>query len=440
MTSPTAQNTDFSRDILGRFTCNGLDEALQSTNNAVRPDARPFDVIVIGGGSFAGVLAQHLFAADIARQHRVLVLEAGRIAVPEHVQNLPVLGLNPPPPTTTDPGVARAEVWGLPWRTNVAGGFPGLAYCLGGRSIYFGGWSPRLLSSELPAASWPAAMIADLTAAKGYFDQAAEQIGTSSTNDFISGVMHAAMRDQLKNGIDGAAVTDAIALASLPIHQDDVPAGQENLFKLEAPLAVQSRAPRSGFFPFNKFSSVPLFIEAARQAQAEATGDDFKKRLMVVPGCHVIRLITDGSSNPRRVVGVDTDQGLIPVPQNGVVVLATGTIESARLAMFSLPGLPSTPRMGANLMAHLRSNLTIRIPRGSIAGLPAAVKELQASALFVKGHRDYHPRHRRTAAGQPEYAGHSQRRARRIQYAACFRQHPAQRGGQRTVGRHGHCV
>ena len=36
-------------------------------------------------------------------------------------------------------------------------------------------------------------------------------------------------------------------------------------------------------------------------------------------------------------------------------------------------------------MAHLRSNLTIRLPRAAIAGLDPAVNELQASALFVKG-------------------------------------------------------
>jgi hypothetical protein len=389
MTSASTQGTDFSRDILGRYTCNGLDEALQSANNSIRPDARPFDVVIIGGGSFAGVLAQHLFAADSAHQHRILVLEAGKLALPEHVQNLPILGLNPPPPTTTDPGTLRAEVWGLPWRTNVGGGFPGLAYCIGGRSIFFGGWSPRLLPSELPPAFWSAAMVADLTAVDGYFDVASDQIGTSTTNDFIFGPMHEKMRDQLKQGIDANAVSDAIALALLPLHLHDVPAGQEDLFKLEAPLAVQGQPLRSGFFPFNKFSSVPLFIETARLAQNEAAGDDVKKRLMIVPGCHGIRLITDGPGNPRRVVAVDTDQGPIPLPNNGVVVLALGTIENARLALISLPGLPTTARMGSNLMAHLRSNLTIRIPRGAIAGLPAAVQELQASALFVKGRHDH---------------------------------------------------
>jgi len=85
MTSPTAQNTDFSRDILGRYTCNGLDEARQSTDAGARPDARPFNVVVIGGGSFAGVVAQHLFFQDKAHRLRILVLEAGRLALPEHV-------------------------------------------------------------------------------------------------------------------------------------------------------------------------------------------------------------------------------------------------------------------------------------------------------------------------------------------------------------------
>src|SRR5215468_11248082 len=113
-TSPTAQYTDFSKDVFGRYVCNGLDEALRSTVG--RPDARPFDIIVIGGGSFGGAVAQHLLYSDTYRNHRILILEAGPYVLPEHVQNLPTLGLFAPPPTTVDPGVPRAEVWGLPWR------------------------------------------------------------------------------------------------------------------------------------------------------------------------------------------------------------------------------------------------------------------------------------------------------------------------------------
>src|SRR5205814_10494871 len=42
--------------------------------------------------------------------------------------------------------------------------------------------------------------------------------------------------------------------------------------------------------------------------------------------------------------------------------------------------------MGKNLIAHLRSNLTIRVPVTSLTSLPpSAPSSLQASALFVKG-------------------------------------------------------
>src|ERR1700681_1334764 len=32
------------------------------------------------------------------------------------------------------------ENWGMPWNSTIR--FGGLAYCFGGRSLYFGGWSP----------------------------------------------------------------------------------------------------------------------------------------------------------------------------------------------------------------------------------------------------------------------------------------------------------
>ncbi|HEY9729195.1 MAG TPA: family 16 glycoside hydrolase [Chroococcales cyanobacterium] len=385
-TNPTAQTTDFSRDVMGRYVCNGLDEALRSTDKTIRPDARPFDIIVIGGGSFGAVLAQHLFYADKAHSHRILVLEGGPLVVPEHVQNLPMLGLDPPGATSIadlrnigQDRTPRNEVWGLPWHSTAK--FPGLAYCLGGRSLFFGGWSPQLLDAETPTSLWPSTVLAELNSQ--YFGQASEQIGTNATNDFIYGSLHEALRQILFQGINTNKVTDAIPLAQLPLHLDDVPPGQENLFKLEAPLAVQSNTPRSGFFPFNKFSTAPLLIKAARTAQSEANNDDVKKRLMVVPNCHVNRLTKVGD----RVTEVQTNQGNIPVPANGAVIIALGTIESTRLALLSFGGISNYNLIGKNLIAHLRSNLTIRIPR---TALPANLtQELQASALFVKGRHQH---------------------------------------------------
>jgi hypothetical protein len=256
-TSPTAQYTDFSKDVLGRYVCNGLDEALLSTVPHSEP--KPFDIVIIGGGSFGCAVAQHLLNRDTFRNHRILVLEAGPFLFPEHVQNLPTIGLVPPP-TRVDPGIPRAEVWGLPWRTDVPLGFPGLAYCVGGRSLFWAGWAPELLDAEMPQALWPGQVVQDL---KGkYFAEAAQQIGVDQTNDFVFGAMHEGLRQLLFNGI--GTVADAIPLDQLP--PPPWPVSASGIEKVEAPLAVQGQPPRPGFFPRNKFSSVPLIIRAARSA------------------------------------------------------------------------------------------------------------------------------------------------------------------------------
>jgi len=375
-TSPTAQYTDFSKDVLGRYVCNGLDEALRSTSG--RADARAFDIVIVGGGSFGGTLAQHLLYADRFVNHRILVLEAGPLFLAEHVQNLPNLGLAAPGPVTVDPGIPRAEVWGLPWRTDVPGGFPGLAYCVGGRSVFFGGWAPELLDAEMPPDRWPPGVIQDLK--DRYFSEAAGQIGVDQTNDFVFGEMHRALRKLLFGGITANQVGAAIPLATLPA--PPWPVGPTGIEKLEAPLAVQGRPPRSGFFPINKFSSVPLVIRATRQAWFESTGDDVLKRLMVVPNCHVTRLETSVSQGSGQVTVVHTNQGPIQLPPRGVVVLAAGTIESTRLALESFPGTLGYELIGTNLIGHMRSNYTFRLPRAVVPGLVS--RDLQASALFVK--------------------------------------------------------
>src|SRR5439155_9846939 len=86
-----------------------------------------------------------------------------------------------------------------------------------------------------------------------------------------------------------------------------------NLLKLEAPLAVQTQT-EPGLFPFNKFSAVPLLMQAARIASIEADGTgieaDSRKRLMVVPKRHVQELLTETQGdNWVRVVGVRVVDG-----------------------------------------------------------------------------------------------------------------------------------
>ncbi|HUC97379.1 MAG TPA: FAD-dependent oxidoreductase, partial [Candidatus Polarisedimenticolaceae bacterium] len=136
-TSQKSPITDFSRDVLGRYVCNGFDEADASTDPnprpdvkrfEARPDARPFDFVVIGGGTFGAALAEHLWFRGAGRGHRILVLEAGPFFLPEHVQNLPVLHLTNPTATTINElrqnnqfGInnPRAEVWGLAWQSGI---------------------------------------------------------------------------------------------------------------------------------------------------------------------------------------------------------------------------------------------------------------------------------------------------------------------------------
>jgi choline dehydrogenase-like flavoprotein len=395
MATTAKTSTDFTQDVLGRYVCNTLDEALTSTQGA--RDARPFDIIVIGGGSFGPVFAQHFFARDKDRHHRILVLDAGSLVLTQHFQNYPPMDYGPAGPVEADPFVPRNEVWGLPWRfdkDNIPIGFTGLAYCLGGRSVFFGGWSPRLLNEEMPDTLWPAWVKDELQTR--YFDEASEQIGTDASNDFINGPMHDALRTQLRDGVNGGDVTDAL--------------NPTTDAELEAPLAVVAHTD-SGLFPFNKFSAVPLLIKAARKAAQDSGYSDVKKNLMVVPQCRVIRLITDVQNGVGRVTGVEVEvhkrvnnnfepikeRKTISVPPNGQVVIALGTIESTRLALLSFAGISNYAQIGQNLMAHLRSNLTIRIPREALATLDPNLKALQGSALFMKGRHDF-----TDASGNPD--------------------------------------
>jgi hypothetical protein len=411
----TAESTTFSLDTMGRLVCNTLQEARDSAGQLVGGRTRDFDTIVVGGGTFGSVVAEHLFISDTTRSRRILVLEAGPYVLPEHVQNMPMVA-----PVNGAPDMR------VPWANHPALNYAGLLFAIGGRSLTWGGWSPELLDVEL--VDWPAAARAELRAR--YFAESSRQIGVKETNDFIYGPLHTALRKQLDEGLNIAGNETGFAFADLLDHPavrypdpgepaldakilrdwlglpatDTTPLAKlKELFKLEAPLAVQSNT-LPGFFPTNKFSAAPGIIRAARLASSEADGvgpaADARKRIMVVPDCHVQELITETQpDNWVRVTGVrvwqnggSVDMMLAP-PRNGAqsaVVLALGTVETTRVARTtfqqSLAGR-AADRMGKNLIAHLRSNLTIRIPRAAIAANlpPTLIPSLQVSALLVKG-------------------------------------------------------
>jgi hypothetical protein len=292
---------------------------------------------------------------------------------------------------------------GLAWHSNER--FPGLAYCLGGRSLYWGGWSPQFLDSEMPTQDspnpWPLPPVDDL---KGRFVQEAnEQLGAIEANDFINGKLHEVMREKLLGALDDGAVPSAFDLDQLPLQIQkpslDGLAPEERLAeerrrKLEAPYAVVTRA-RSGFFPPNKFSSVPLLMAAARDAYRSSNGVDNAKRLMVVPQLsrHETRRRhrdhRDGGLRPSRKR--HRDQPGIRLlrsdeDRRGVVVLASAAVESTRLAQISFQDLPfeSYRLIGNNFMAHTRADVSFRIRRDSIPELKE-LDFLEVTALQVRG-------------------------------------------------------
>jgi len=447
----TTEDTSFTHDILGRYVCNTFDEARKSG---------PFDVIIIGGGTFGLTLAQDLFersrptnAAIKPNNYRILVLEGGPFTLPEHVQDIPNMALaspntvqadrttfldTPAGPQSVGPGnalpatrqelinagldkTAVFENWGMPWNSTIR--FGGLAYCLGGRSLYFGGWSPRYLATEMEmaptdavksASPWPRTLVEDLNIR--YFLEAARQTGASTSNDYIAGTMHNFFRQKLFNLY--TTIPNIVPTAELPDYVTDaledqgqgiqdivsgaVPppyTGFVDSLRLDAPLAVQILS-RPGFFPFNKFSSVPLGIAAARRAFNDAkdkTGNT-DKRLMIVTDCHVKGLRTQTytvatGALVREVDGIfvrskDTGDdfldlsGMVQGTRRPTVILSMGAIESARMALLT-PGVASAPNgalVGANLMVHLRKNVQFRVPIPS--GL--TLKDLELTALLVR--------------------------------------------------------
>ena len=375
--SVDVQQTEFSHDMLGRWVCSTWPEV---SNNG----GDPFDVVVVGAGMFGGYLADKLYRRAEKIGLRVLVVEAGAFLLPTHVQNLPRLGLFGPteqvvnanqPPTGTpllpgeDPGTQNL-VWGHPWHSNQA--FPGLAYCFGGRSIFWGGWSPKLTAADLGArpadqAAWPADAVAFLGA---NYDVVAEEMGVQPTDDFISANSNLVkqLKARFKAVIDPKLVEDA-------------------------PLAVQAQAPASspGLFPFDKYSSAYLLFDAVREDinRRWRANIDAWRRLMVLPRAQVVSLTRSGNRVSEIELLVNGQQQFLRPPllsPDCTVVLAASTIESTRLALDSLPApTMGTRRMGSNLMAHLRSDITGRIRRSAIPGLSPTATTLEIAALLVRG-------------------------------------------------------
>jgi choline dehydrogenase-like flavoprotein len=344
-----------SLDVLGRFICNTWDEAIGNGGD-------PFDAVIIGGGMFGGYCADKIFRSEAGRPMRVLVLEAGPFLVCTHVQNLPSAGLDVPGwiLPSTDNGLARDLVWGMPWRSNVE--FVGQAYCLGGKSLYWGGWCPRLQADDL--SSWPPTVAQYLTTNYPIIEQ---QTGVSDKTEFIQGPLFNLLMNRFQ-----ALSTGPSAVANLTSIEDP-------------PLAVQGQSPASGLFAFDKYSSVTLLMDAARQASSQP---DSTRGLFVVPNAHVTRIVVTNGVVTSVQVQVNGESNSLSILPTCSVVLAAGTIESTRLALLSFPTSPGNPAgelMGRNLISHIRYNMYFKVRRSALDPTGVLPTLLQTGALLVRG-------------------------------------------------------
>jgi choline dehydrogenase-like flavoprotein len=379
------QETAFSYDVLGRYVCNDwLEIEAQQQDGGF-----PFDAVVIGAGMFGGYCAEKLYRHGRGANLRILVLDAGAFLFPTHIQNLPqrlggAVGGPTYPRTREDGSGTQNVVWGIPWISNEA--FPGLSYCIGGRSLFWGGWSPRLTAADL--AKWPPDLAAYLVGPgggqPGAYDLTEREIGVAAEAAFIT--QHP-FHDALKAALQGAQrATAAITAVE------------------EAPLAVDAAAPGPGLFPYDKFSSTDFIVDAVRDDADSNAGADVNRRLFIVPRTHVARLNLSGSVVSSVDLVTNGVPKTLPIPQSCAVVLAAGTVETTRLALDSL-GVGSmafgSPRVG-NLMAHLRSNILVRVKPTAI-GLPATPPaELETTAFLVRGSsqgRQFHFQVSASAAG-----------------------------------------
>lgn len=360
------QETSFSFDIIGRYICNTWQEIKASIDSG----GYPFDVVIIGAGMFGGYCAEKIYRTGKTLGLRILIIEAGDFLLSSHIQNLPQKlggkiggadGLR-----QRDNGTQNV-IWGMPWISNE--GFPGLAYCVGGRSLFWGGWSPRLTDEDL--VNWPAEIKTYLTDVplpqKGAYTTTEEEIGVSPSTDYIrKASAYTALDTAFRNAMPGIPTITEVA---------------------EAPLAVQGSSPGSGLFPFDKYSSCPFLIDAIRDdSNSNSSHGDVSRRIFLLPKTQVLKLNKTGNTVTSIDVNTNGQIQNIPLSATASVILANGTIEATRIALDSL-GVGSTangsPRVG-NLMAHLRSNIVVRVKRSAL-GLGNPVTELETTAHIVRG-------------------------------------------------------
>jgi choline dehydrogenase-like flavoprotein len=251
-----------------------------------------FDVIVIGSGVGGGIVADQ--CSDLGLN--VLVLEAGSYLFPTHVANLP---------RQHQVGQFSKHVWGLydEFKVNNYVNMPnsnfngGQAFNLGGKSIFWGGLIPRMMSWEL-----------DFWAPE--VKQYLERNGYNLAEDLMN----------------------RSPLPVSPYHQNVKRSLRETLPEfdhLDAPVAVQYSNGNFSTIPTGMFSTADLLMESM------LTNGPTGNQSLAINLNHVVTQIQTNGDNVSGVTAYDLIARKYRTYRAKAVVLAAGTIESAKIAQLS---------------------------------------------------------------------------------------------------------
>ncbi len=268
-----------------------------------------FDVIVVGSGIGGGILADQLSNRDMD----VLVLEAGSYLFPTHTANLP---------RQHRIGQFDKHVWslyeGFKVTNFVNGGGSqfdgGQAFSLGGRSLFWGGLIPRMTTWEME--SWPRSMRWFL-----------EDGGYQQAEDLMN----------------------RVPLPPTPYRRRVKRFLQQHLEQFthfDAPMAVQySNSQDLSTIPTGMFSTADLLMESML-----TNGPQGNQNLSLNLNHPVVRVETAGTS-ATRVVAYDLIAQQERSYQAKQVVLAAGTVESAKIAQLSGLNDPNN-KIGVGITDH----------------------------------------------------------------------------------------